>query len=247
MASDIPVEAQALGTPTAEHLPSAARQRGNRISGIVLIVIGLGGVLVGILLSTATDDSFMLCFSAAGLIGALLGVLLLVASRRQDQRVLVFPEGLSYTKRGKTNIIRWDDVASFSYNVTRQRRAGTTHVYTVRLTDERKYVFSDALANIVGLGNTIREETTRRILPRVLEAYNADETISFGKLSISKAGITKGKQTLPWDQVKGVKVERGFVSIQKEGKRPRWASVGVAETPNVFVFLALAEQIVGVE
>lgn len=246
MASNVPAEAQPLGTPVAEYTPGPRSQKANLIGSVVLIVFGLGGILLGIYLASLYGSG-QLCFSVAGLISCLLGVLWFVLSKRQsDLRVLVFPEGLSYTKRGKTDIIRWDDVATVKQNITRHQQGGTTHVYTVQLTDGRKHTFSDGLAGVQNLGNTIQQEVTRRILPRAVEAYGAGETIPFGKVSISKDGITRGKETLSWDQIKGVKLDRGVISIKKEAKWLRWSSVRVAETPNVFVLLAIVDRIVGI-
>jgi hypothetical protein len=50
-----------------------------------------------------------------------------------------------------------------------------------------------------------------------LLCYNATtsgEAVPFGKLSISQAGISKGEETLPWDQVESAKVERGFITTK---------------------------------
>ena len=65
------------------------------------------------------------------------------------------------------------------------------------------------------------------------------------QLGISKQGISNGKETIAWDQVKGINLDRGVINIQKEGKWFNWKSATVGGTPNVFVFLALVDQIAG--
>jgi hypothetical protein len=116
----------------------------------------------------------------------------------------------------------------------------------VQCNDGRKFVFKDTLADVEDLGRTIQEEVTRRALPRVLEAYNTGQTIPFGKLSISHAGITKGQETLPWDHVERVWLSQGELIVEKVGQRLRWSSFRVLEIPNLFVLLAIVNQIVGI-
>src|SRR5690606_26520162 len=95
------------------------------------------------------------------------------------------------------------------------------------------------------LGELIRDETMARMYPRYAAAYNAGQTINFGNLSISKQGISNDKETIAWDQVKGINLDRGVINIQKEGKWFTWKSATVGGTPNVFVFLSMVDQIAG--
>lgn len=272
MASDIPVEAKDLGTPTAEYTPR------HRIGCLVLSLIA--GILfsvfvaaVGIFLITGavqwSSGANRYFFVAIGLMVILIGVWLFVRAIRKralGKRVLVFSEGLAYTQHGKTDIIRWDDVAAVWQNVIRHfyrqpwqtthRYTGTTHVYTIKLNDGRKYTFDDALSNVGELGSTIQQESLHHILPRLRQVYEAGQTIPFGALSISKAGISRGYNTLPWDQVKEVEIYEGFLNVYSTKEQTitdliftkgkgTWASVAVAKTPNAFVFKALVDEILG--
>jgi hypothetical protein len=166
-------------------------------------------------------------------------------------RAVVFEEGLAYTQNNVTELVRWDDVTAFWYDVTHVQQSGrtasTSHVYTVERNDGKKLIFKDTLGNIVKLGETIRDETTRRLLPRAVQALQAGETISFGKIAISKEGISQGKDTVPWDQIENIRLNRGIVAITWKDKRLKWSSIRVRETPNVFVLLAIVNQVVGLD
>ena len=248
MSSDIPAEARELGTYTAEYTPSAGRPRQVSTVTTILIFFGAVCVVLGIYWAVPRSDGGMLCVSTFGLIFVGVGVCWYMSNKRQrDMRVLVFPDGLSYTNRGKTEIIRWDVVEAVWQDITEDTTHNVViHVYTVQCNDGRKFVFKDTLADVDELGRTIQEEVTRRALPRVLEAYNADQTIPFGKLSISNAGMTKGQETLPWDQIERVWLSQGELIVEKVGKRLRWSSFRVLEMPNLFVLLAIVNQIVGI-
>jgi len=215
---------------------------------ILFLFFGASCIALGIFAAVSRSDAGMLCVSAFGLVFIGIGVWWYVSNKRQrDLRVLVFPQGLSYTNRGQTEIIRWDEVDTVWQDITRNTDTGvTTHVYTVERSDGARFTFKDTLVDVGELGHTIQQESTRCILPRVIEAYNAGETIPFGKISISKDGITKGKETLPWDQIEGVRLSQGVISIEKEGKWLKWSSFRASETPNIFVLAAVVDQVVGI-
>ena len=182
----------------------------------------------------------MALFLIVGLIYVLPGGLWFIRTvRKRDLRVLVLPDGLSYTRRGRTEIIRWDEVAAVWQAITRVQHTFTVRSCKVQLDDGRKYTFNNALRNVTQLIATIQQQVTPRILARASDAYAAGETVPFGKLGVSKAGISRGNRTLPWDQVKRVTVDKGVITVRKQGSLLKWTSVRVAETPNFFVFASL--------
>lgn len=57
--------------------------------------------------------------------------------------------------------------------------------------------------------------------------------------------MSNGKELLPWHQIKEIKVNRGFISVKKEGNNwLTWKTVQVSKIPNVNVFMALVDYIV---
>lgn len=262
-----------LGTPIAEYTPF--RGTGCLISSLIVgILFSVFVTAVGIFIVSGywwsgVSSSFS---TVVGLMVVLLGVWLVaraIRKRNLGRRVLVFPEGLAYIQQGKTHIIRWENIAAVWQNVvshySRQawqstaRYTGTIHSYTVELDDGRKYTFNDALGDVGELGRTIQQETSHYMLPRLRQAYEAGQTIPFGALGVSQAGISKGYKgysVLPWDQVGIVGIYEGFLNVYSteeqtitslilsKGKKA-WASVAVAKTPNVFVFKAMVDEILG--
>jgi hypothetical protein len=247
--SEIPMAAAVLGTPTAHYAPNPRVLKINRIVSIIFLVICLGGAVPLIINWLSGEDVLILLIIA--LVVAGLSVWGLVDNKRkQGMQLLVFPEGLAETKQEQTSLIRWDDISYSWQSVTKHYRTGiytgTTHLYTIQTKDGQQYKFNDTYKNVEALGNLIQDEVARRIFPVVAQAYNAGQTVNFGQLNISKAGINNGKETIAWDEVKDVKLQSGIVTIKKEGKWLNWKNVTVAQTPNIFVFLGMVNQIVGV-
>jgi hypothetical protein len=239
MTSNIPAEANGLGAPTAEYTRNGVRQALNLVGSVFVISIGAMTMFGG--LATALSgggDAFL--FIGLAVVYVLPGLWWFISTlRKRGLRVLVFPEGLAYTRRGKTDVIHWDDVATVLQAITRMQHTFTVRKCTVQLQDGSKYTFNNTLRNVEQLINTIQQQITPRILERVDEAYEAGQAVPFGKLSISQAGISKGSKTLPWDQVKRVTVDKGVITIRKQGGLLKWASVNVAETPNFFAFASM--------
>jgi hypothetical protein len=245
MIQSMPVEAYQLGTATAEYRPKTRRLIVNKILGAVLAAAGVLLVFVD-MLQRHPSGMFVL----GGVLLALGLWVFWTSVRDAGLRVLVFADGLSYTARGKTEICRWDDITEVVQQVTKHYTngiyTGTTHIYTVRRTGAPELKLNDALDNVEQLGNEVQQQAYRRLMPRAIETFRSGGVVQFGKLKVSQQGLSNGKETLPWSEVKGVKLEGGVVSVAKQGKWLNWASATVAQTPNIFVFAGLVDAIVGI-
>ena len=170
--------------------------------------------------------------------------------RRSRRRAQVFDQGLVYSSSGTTQTWRWEEIAFVWQKIIRVSvnfiPAGTRYVYTIQHRNGQKIILDDGLRGIKYLGETIQQETFTRLMPLAVAAYNNGETLHFGKLTVNQQGIGNGKETVPWNQIKGVQVNQGYVAVKREGKWLRWANVPVAGVPNFFVFMALVDQIMGV-
>ena len=242
-----------LGAPREEYRFKIMR---TFIGGLVMLALGVSSVAFIIIsehISLATMDfsavdtsgSFWV-FVIFGLVLLALGITSLISLFQNfDMRVVVCEHGLVRTKKGQTEVVRWEHVNAFWQSVTKRYTngiyTGTTHLYTLRRTDGVVFKFNDTINKVEALGNTIQREVTRVLLPRFIYAYNAGSTVTFGPLSINQQGISNSKEMLPWSQVKDLQVRRGMVSVKKEGKWLNWSNVGVAQIPNFYVFMSLLD------
>ncbi len=226
--------------PIAEHTRNTVKHLLSLVASVFVTAIGLL-MIVGSIVAALSGDRQAILFFGLGLVYAGPGAFWFISTmRKRDLRVAVFPEGFSYTKGGKTEFIAWDDVETVWQAITQVQGTFTVRSCKIQLRDGRKIRFTNALRNVAELITTVQREATSRILGRARKAYLAGETISFGKFGISKAGISQGSRTLPWEQVSGVTVDRGVVTIKKEGRLLKWASARVSEMSNFFVFAHMA-------
>jgi hypothetical protein len=236
MTSNASTQASDLGAPIAEYTRNSGKHALSVLISALLIIAGVAMALGGFFSSDSPSGSRFL-FLSLGLVYALPGTLWFVSTvRKRDLHVRVFPEGFSYTKGGKTELVRWDEVETVRQAITRVQHTFTVRSCTLQLKDGSKYTFNNALRNVGELIHTTQREVTPRLLSRLNEQYRAGQVVRFGKLAISEAGISHGRKTLPWDQVGSASVSKGVVTIRKRGRLLKWASIDVAQIPNFFVF-----------
>lgn len=241
-----------LGTPNAE-FASARKKNLGLIFGFVFLVVGEAGILLKFTSPYQAEygpDMFT-TIAIVGVIVAVIGFLLAEMSFRYRQtRVLVFPDGFMQIQANKTNTVRWRDVTEVWQAVTRRYvngvYTGTTHVYTLRTADGQKIVFGNSIKKVEQLGTLVQQQVNQLRFPGAVSAYNAGQVVNFGPLAVSQMGLTKGNQTVPWNEIQGVQVQKGYIKVKKQGKWLNFANVRVSAVPNVFVFLALVDRIVGV-
>jgi hypothetical protein len=237
-----------LGTPIGEWKGKSGRY----IWGVLGVILGI--IMIGVCPNTPTNQGaigIFLYFVGSSILGLSLFVGVKVFLER-DLRVRAYSDGLVQTKRGTNTVIRWHNIVAVWQNVTdytyyRMFTYDTTHCYTIQLNNNRKLQFDDSIKNVAELGNVIQQQVTKRQLPDALKALEQGGTIPFGKLSVSAQGLSNGKETIPWWQVESVRLDRGIITVKKEGKWLNWSSIRVAETPNILVFLTLVDTIVGVK
>jgi hypothetical protein len=237
-----------FGPLLSEHRVSAKRAKGNYYVGIGSIVFGLIGVIVGFAL---TSEGLLPVCAGFGVLIALGGGFSVWQSRsEQNLAICTFRDGLTYSRRGKTEAMRWDEMEKVFMSIVNTKNLHTI-TYNYRLENEngRKITFNyndQAMQNMQQLSDTIQREITKRQLPKAVALYNGGSTVTFGQLSLSQNGLSNSKETIPWNEVAEVKLHNGVVTVRKKDKWLNWSNITVGGTPNIYVFLHLVDQIVGI-
>jgi len=223
-------------------------------AGIVLLLFG---VLLLIASTSLFSESASSDNTAGGLLTALCGVGLIVwalycflyATIYKSWGVYVFEQGFLYKKGNQApQPFRWDQIEAVWYQVTRHYTngvyTGTTHRYKVRRRDSYEIVLNDRIAKVGQLGETINNQVTKTLLPQVVAAYNAGQTITFGPLSVNRQGLVNiAGKLLPWSEITGIDIQRGYIAVRQAGKWLKWSNQPVASIPNAFVFIALVKSL----
>lgn len=155
------------------------------------------------------------------------------------RRVVLYPEGLSYSTLFGEKQLRWDNVVSFYYQGTKQSvnfiPVGT--YYWLRLIDSQgqRVRFGSGLARTAFLAERLIELTQGPLLRRIASAFDSGIDVDFGPIRINRqTGITKkgwlGRTKLiPWNEVRSYAIKEGHLYIWRIGETPscsaRWTKV----------------------
>ncbi len=169
-----------------------------------------------------------------------------------NKAVVVYERGFAYRDRKGIRIWRWEDVVSMTSAITRHYHSGiytgTTHIYTLHNRKNRRLVLSDSMRKVEELAKNIDEGIFPLLYARAADGYNAGQVIAFGPVTINTAGISIGRKTYPWPDVKEVSIRKGILKVsRKDGSWFSGASALAATIPNLRVLLAIIHQVVGLK
>jgi hypothetical protein len=248
-----------LGTPKSEHAVKWVNKWSGIIFGVILAGIGLAALLFGVVgaiqeISNGLGSALeFFCFPLI-ITAVCLGIggwCLFSAWRNWGSAAAVFDRGLAVARGEDVRQIPWEDISAVWQAVTKHYTngiyTGTTHLYTIRLTDDTKYKFDDKYKDIEPLGTAIQSNVTNTLYPKYVAALKAGSRLEFGPLALDSNKLYSGKKELAWGEVKSVRIQSGFVSVKKEKGWFRWAGATVPQIPNFFVFFALLKNFTTVE
>jgi len=169
-----------------------------------------------------------------------------------NKRVAIYERGFVARDRKGFQTWRWEDVTRLYAAVTRHYAngiyTGTSHVYTLVHAQGKRLVLNDAYVRVEELGKLIDQKTLPILYERASGQYNAGQTLPFGRLTLSKAGIQIGKKTYQWGEIEQVSIRRGILRVaKKDGGWFSGASASVSAIPNLRVLLSMIDQIVGIK
>jgi hypothetical protein len=249
----LPPELKALGDPV-RNCPTKSKAPMWLIGlGILALVIGMfmviallskGNVPPGRKAPTANFPCFVFILLPAGIVMICLGWFI-----DWQARIVVFRKGFAHFKRGRMTVYPYDEIGGVWQAITKHYYngvyTGTTYNYTVQGNGVRMSI-NNVYPMVQWLGERIQNEVGNRVFQRSIQALNQHETARFGRLTVSPEGIGCDGTVLPWSEVEKVEIQQGIISVRKQGKWFNWGKVTVAEVPNVFVFIALVDNIIGI-
>jgi hypothetical protein len=169
-----------------------------------------------------------------------------------NKGVATYERGFAYKDRKGLQTWRWEEVVSMTSAITRHYTHGiytsTTHRYTLYNSQKQRLVLSDSVSKVEELAKDIDQNIFPLLYGPASDQYNAGQTIAFGPVAINNGGITIGKKTYPWTDVKEVTVHHGILKVsRKEGGWFSNARAPVSVIPNLRVLLAIIQQVVGLK
>ena len=105
--------------------------------------------------------------------------------------------------------------------------------------DGSKIMLDERINRVVQLGESIQQHVATHQLATAIKQFNSEQLLTFGKLSLDKRGIHRGKSILPWSDVQAVEPRGWYFDIERKGKKLAWASLPISALINARTFLAL--------
>ena len=163
---------------------------------------------------------------------------------RRGHAVEVREHGLLLVTRGRTRAVRWEEIDAVWQKIVRRHvngvYVGTVHLYTLRLRGGEALTVSSIYRDMGALGDAIQFEHSRRALSTLARALDEGETVSFGAVATSAAGLTVRDRLVPWSRIGAATIDRGMLLVTEAGAAARpLLSVPAEVVPNLFALLAL--------
>jgi len=234
------------GAPIGEYHGGASTPVTLGISGAFLLILGIFFLNS---IPPSADPSGMVFTSIFLIAIALifLGGMVWKILRGRGAHAQLFEQGFVISLGGKTTTARWDDITSVTQKIVRIRYNGipvrTAYLFTIALANGETVRVDNTFGKTGKLGDAIERMSANALLPRAIASYQSGASLPFGKISISQAGISNDKETVPWSSIKQLTVQNGALIVKRTDKRLAWVSTPVAKTPNIYVLMALVDRI----
>jgi len=193
------------------------------------------------------------------------GALLLHMYRERGLFVLIYPTGLLRLRRGEVDSFPWREVDHVRVNIQRAAEAEfdramdgellacwlpadvpTFQLWKAGLSiardDGTMVHFGPALTDYDLLAEEVQKRTFAVLWPLVWARFINEQSIEFGDIDVSRAGLRYSGKFLPWSDVKELTIAQGKLSIKQGGKWLPWVLIDVNSIPNPHLLFALASE-----
>jgi hypothetical protein len=187
---------------------------------------------------------------------AVLSVLLTVGYLGAAGRVLVrdvlpgyarmlylYDDGLILVSGRDVHAFVWDSVREVRVSGV---RTGGTEAVSWRCTlvrdDGVEATFGPEFPGVQDLVETVSAAVTERLLPRYMSRVETGGDVRFGPFVISREGVAKDGDRVPWHDVADVEISNGMVHVNRRDHLAGMTATA-AEIPNAVAFSELARYV----
>src|SRR5260370_40037074 len=162
-----------------------------------------------------------------------------------NPRCYLCAHGVMSIKGKQVQAIRWDQISC----VHKIFPTGTSDIPQQYILyppgDEEPLVLDRVFTGFRILGKQIEREVARHLLPEILQAYKAGQTLNFGAVNVTPQGISleETRRGLPWEKLGAIDENRGYLIIKEMGTLSTWKKIEISTMLNLCVLLLLIRQI----
>jgi hypothetical protein len=172
------------------------------------------------------------------------GLVFFVFTKRWRTFVFVFAKGLVCVKPSFSRAFRWEAIY-LVWESTEIVGGETRHCYRIQDSDGRQITFS-GLRRIGKLADTIWDNIYDRLWHTAMTAFKAGQPIHFGQsIRLDHASLTIGQTTLPWSEIKDVRLQdkTGKIFVVRKHSWFKVCAGHISEIPNYLVLIGLVQEI----
>jgi hypothetical protein len=213
-----------------------------------LIVLGLPGLVllpfaVRFVLHGFGWASVLSVVLTAGYLGAAGRILVRDVLPGYGRVLYVYENGLILATTRDVRAFAWDAVEELRVSGVRLGAADTVSWRCVLVRgDGTEAVVGPEFPGVQDVVEAVSAAVTERLLPKYLLRVEAGGKVRFGPFAISRDGIAKDGEEVPWSHVAGVEIANGMVRVDR-GDRLAGMTATAGEVPNAVAFSELARQL----
>jgi hypothetical protein len=174
-------------------------------------------------------------------------------------RVSLHEEGISYKSPFREKDLRWDEITETRYGqqavnagahfgllgwlIASMASSNNKVIRTLELIGPQKIVLNSNIRDVEEAVRLVLAAVNPRLRQNAERILNSGGTVSFGKISLSPAGVIwKSKEPIPYTALVKCKIDGQMLRVKAEGKWLDNIAVTAKKVPNIFVLLDLIEE-----
>jgi len=194
-----------------------------------------------------------------GFFTAVFGLLFAFACLWRKTTVTIYEEGISYKSPFKQKDLRWNEITETRYGQQPINVAGHFGLIgwllaamaggnnkmnrSFELIGPQKIAVNSNIRDVEEVVRLCLAEINPRLRQDTERILNSGGTVSFGKISLSPAGIVwKSKEPIPYAAIVKSKIDGSMLRVKAEGKWLDNIAVTAKKVPNIFILLDLIEE-----
>jgi len=188
------------------------------------------------------------------------GVLFAYAWLWTKTRVTLHEEGISYKSPFREKDLRWDEITETRYGqqpinagghfgllgwliAAAMARGNNKMIRSLELIGPQKIALNSNIRDMEELVRLVLAAVNPRLRQDAQRVLNSGGTVSFGKISLSPAGVVwKSKEPILYAALLKCKIDGSMLRVKAEGKWLDNIAVTAKKIPNIFILLDLIEE-----
>src|SRR5258708_967601 len=174
-------------------------------------------------------------------------------------RVTLHEEGISYKSPFGEKDLRWDEITETRFGqqpinagahfgligwlIAAMARSNNKMIRSLELIGPHKIVINSNIRDVEEVVRLVLAAVNPRLRQDAERILNSGATVSFGKISLSPAGVVwESKEPIPYAALVKCKIDGSMLRLKAEGKWLDNIAIVAKKVPNLFVLLDLIEE-----